>query len=491
MKNFFSRHWFLILVIFAGAFLRVLYTQFQLDPLINDNAKNAWEASRFFNDFNWQTILKIPSHLEIFSWAILFQVFGQNTFSYNLLSIIQYFIFAIFFFLTIQKFSNYKIAFLASLLIAFAPPFFIFNSLMWSGHFRGVMFAWIIFYLFSLLWEKWNFKLFLFLILFSGFATALGKIVPGLALLASVILLFFQQRKNFSVMARSCLDRNWKILFSLVFVFAIGFLLFYDFTSPRELVVYQSLAQTNFYNLNLFFFKKFIRIIEVSFLYLGNTQSYNLFFGWQNGIAKIIYIAVFSAATLFWFIFHFKKWREKDFVLVIFLIFFTFAFAFFNLSHGITRYYLPFLPIFIYFLADVLARLRAACFVFCFLFLSFSLFNNLHFYHSYYQPIYQIIDFAETNKIENIFTDYHKQFALIFYSDEKIAASSLFLTPDKIGKDWDKKVEDAKEISYLFDGENKSFEDLLTNEKIIFQKQGFDNYILYYHLSRRFPPSRL
>lgn len=479
--NFLRRHWLLILVIFAGAFLRVLYAQFQLDPLINDNAKNAWEASRFFDNFNWQTILKIPSHLETFSWAILFQIFGENSFTYNFLSIIQYFIFAIFFFLTIQKFSNYKIAFLASLLIAFAPPIFIFNSLMWSGHFRGVMFTWIIFYLFSLLWEKWNFKLFFFLIFFGGLATALAKMIPGLAFLASAILLFFHHRKKF----------NWKILFSLIFFFTIVFLFFLDFWTLREKAIYQSFAASSFYNFNLFFFKKFIRIIEVSFLYLSNTQSYNLFFGWQNNIARIIYIIVFAPAVFFWFIFHFKKWREKDFVLLIFLIFFTLVFAFFNISHGVTRYYLPILPIFVYFLVDVLARLRAVCFIFCFLFLSFSLFNNLHFYRSYYAPIYQIINFAETNKIENIFTDYHKQFALIFYSGEKIAASSLFLTPDRIGKEWDAKVENAEKISYLFNGENECFENLLANEKIIFQKQKFGNFILYYHLSRRFPPSGL
>lgn len=488
MKHFFSRYRIICLIIFAGAFLRLLYVLYPLNPLFNDNAKNAWEATHFFDQFGWQTILKIPSHLEIFFLTLSFKSFGANTFSYFLFSIFQYLVFAVIFFLTIRNFSNQKTAFLATVFLSFAPPLFIFNSLMWSGHFRGVLFSWFLFYLFSLFSRRESLKMFLIFTFFGGVSIAVGKLTPALSFLVCLIFLLLKKRNIFSFK-----NLIWGLCF-----FTLGIILFFDFSLAREPVIYGSLANANFYNFNFFFLKKLARVAEVSFFVWSKNNSYNLFFGMQNQFSHFIYLFIFLFSTLIFGINFLKKKNQFDFILIVYLISFCLIFAFVNLSHGITRYYLPVLPVLIYFWAKAMVYLLNlknnfikffAVLLIIFTF-SFSLFDNLHFYKSSYQPFFDIIDFSEKNDINAIFTDYFLQFALIFYSQEKISASSPIIPDVYKGSIWDEKVKNAEEISFLTEGDDCLLEKYLSEKKIGFRKKKFNSLTFYYQLSSRLSPSQ-
>lgn len=485
-----KNNWLVSIIILAGTILRIGYSQIQLNPLINDNAKNAWEATHFFDNLSLKTLLGTPAHLEIFSWAVLFKIFGSNTFAYNLLCIIQYIILSIFFYLVIKKIASKKVALCSSFLLAFSPPIFTLNNVFWSGHSRSAMFCWIIFYLIYLIWERPTTKRFLLLGFLSGLAIAIGKLTPAFALVSSFIALILKDRKIF-----------WKrefFIFPVIFI--ITFLVFFNFERPAEAWVYNSFGKMIFNNLNFSFFEKFIRIVRISFTIAGATSTYQLKAGFQSDLIKIIYGFMFFLPIPFWLYRNRKiifKAPSQILVFPIFLFLFFFSFALTGIGVA-SRYYLPVIPFYIYFLSDGLVKLiesnikKLKIFGFSAMFciFSFSIANNLHFYPSAYKGIFELIKFANQNNIKAIFTGYHEQFAIVFYSQETIAASSAVDPIVYSGSKFDEIVKNYPSISYLLeDRQSLVFKECLTKQKITYRQRNFERFILYYSLSRRLLPS--
>lgn len=478
------------IIIFAGAILRIGYSQIQLNPLINDNAKCAWIATHFFDNFTFKTLLEIPTHFEFFTWAVLFKIFGNNTFAYNFLGIIQYIILGIFFYLVIKKIACQKVALVSSFLLAFSPPIFTLNNVFWSGHSRGVMLSWIIFYLICLIWEEPTTKRFLILGFLSGFSVAIGKVNPAFALGSSFIVLILKDKTIFR-------KRGFYIFF---IIFLISFLVFFNFHQPAEAWFYNSLNKMNFYNLNFEFFKKFIRIVRISFTIAGVNSTYQLKVGLQNDLTKIIYGFIFSLSFVFWLYVNRKIIFKSPSRLLIFpLYLFVFLSVYALIGIGVaTRYFLYVIPCYIYFLSDCLVKLiesntkklkifgfSAMSFIF-----GFSVANNLHFYPSAYRGIFELIEFAKQNNIKAIFTNYNMQFSVVFYSQETVAASSPNDPVVYSGSKLDEIVNNSPSISYLFEDEQPLFfKECLTRQKITYRQRDFDRLTLYYSLSRKMLPS--
>ncbi len=489
-KNFIINNRLILIIILAGAILRIGYSQLQLNPLINDSAMNAWEASHFFDNFSLKTLLEIPAHLEIFTWAVLFKIFGNNTFAYNSLGIIQY-ILSIFFYLVIKKIAGKKVALVSSFLLAFSPPIFTLNSVFWSGHSRGVMLSWIIFYLTYLICEKPTTKRFILLGLLSGFSVATAYNSPlSFALVSSLIVLILKDRKII-------LKREF---FIFVIIFLISFLVFFDFKQATEALGYSPVNKTNFYNFNFSFFKNFIRIVRISFTVAGVTSTYQLKVGFQNGLIKIIYGLMFFIPIPFWLYRNGKIIFKFPFGLLIFplnLFIFYSIYAFTGAGVA-TRYFLYVIPCYIYFLSDGLVKLvesnikklKILGFSAMFFIFAFSIADNLNFYPSAYGGIFELIKFAKQNNIKAIFTNYHMQFPIVFYSQETIAASSGSEPAVYFGSKFDEIVKNSPLISYLFeDDKSLFFEECLTRKKIAYKQITFGRLILYYSLSRKILPS--
>ena len=491
MKEGIKKHCLIIAIILMGVALRIGYSQVQLNPLINDNAKNAWEATRFLDNPGLKTLFNVPGHLELFSFALLFKVLGNNALAYNLLGIIQYIILSVFFSLVIKKVSGLKAALVASFLFAFSPPVFALNSVFWSGHSRSAMFTWIIFYLFCLLWEKTTVKRFLVLACLGGISLTTAQITQpiAIALATSLTLLFLKDRKSF---AR-------REFFVFLIVFTVSFLIFLYFNRAFDSWVYKSIGKREFFNLNLDFFKRFVHLLRVSFTIAGVNSTYQLKVGFQNELTKIIYGLIFSLPVPFWLFMNRKvifKVPPQMLVFPLYLLVFFSVYALTRFSVA-TRYYLTVIPFYIYFLSDCLVKLtesnikRIKILGFCAFFsiFSFSVANNLHFYPSAYKGIFELIRFAKQNNIRAIFTNYHMQFALVFYSHGTIAASSPFHPLINPGGELDATVRNAPSISYLFEGKVSSlFEECLKEKKVAYQQRNFDRLALYYGLSKRLVP---
>lgn len=477
-------------MVLAGAMLRIGYSQIQLNPLINDNAKSAWEAGRFIDNFGFKTLLNIPTHLEPFSWALLFKIFGSNTFAFNFLGIIQYAILSIFFYLAIEKISGKRVALASVSLLAFSPPIFTLNSIFWSGHSRGAMLTWIIFYLFCLIWEEPARKRFLILGLLGGFSTANIAVTPLFALLAPFIALILKDRK---ILRKSD--------FYIFFVFFIlSFALFYNFSPIARAPIYDWLGKIDFYNLDIGFFKKLAQTARISLTIAGVNSTYQLKVGFQSGLTKVIYGLIFSLAALFWLYDNRKiifkaPSRELIFPSYLFLFFSSAALTKIGVA---TRYYLPVITIYIYFLSYALVKLaehnirKLKIFSLSAMFsiFAFSIANNLNFYSSPYKGVFKFIEFAEQNNIKAVFTNYNMQFAVAFYSRGAIAASS---PPDPVinqASELDAIVQNSSLPSYLLEGkESRFFENCLTKRGVTYKKKDFDGLILYYSLSRHLLPA--
>lgn len=477
-------NWLILLVILGGIILRLGYSANQLSVLFNDNAKNAWEAAHFLDNFDWLTLLKIPPHFEIFIWSVLFKIFGPTAFAYNLLGIIQFVFLAIFYYLCLQKISGKKVALIATFLLAFSPPIFALDNLFFSGHSRGVMFTWLIIYLFFLIWEQSSLKRYLLLGFWGGVAVATSKLTPLIAIVSGFITFFLKDREFY---------KSKKFL-PFLLVLMVSFLLFFNLEQLQA----KSLYREGISHFNPHFLLKSFYVAKSSLFVWGANVTYYMRIGLQNKLPKIIYGLHFLIIIPLWFLLH-RKDFQKVMVFPLFLLIFTTAFAVISAAWAISRYYLQFIPIYIYFLSEVLIKAIEAgrkkykipAGVLLFLFCCFSVFNNLHFYPSPYQDIFKVIKFAKDNDIKAIYTDYHMQFALVFHSQETIAAASGVDQVVYAGSIFDKIVENAPSVSYLYDSVSERLEQYLAQAKISYQRRNFGRLALYYNLSPRLAPNQL
>jgi hypothetical protein len=123
------------------------------------------------------------------------------------------------------------------------------------------------------------------------------------------------------------------------------------------------------------------------------------------------------------------------------------------------------------------------------LFFIFCLINNLHFFASPYRELIEVINFADSRKISSIYTDYNMQYALVFYSQGRITASSP-ISEIYRGTFLDNIVERAPDIAYLFENRQDGFEKYLKGHCIKYEARNFGSRVFYYDLSERFPPSK-
>jgi hypothetical protein len=319
-----------------------------------------------------------------------------------------------------------------------------------------------------------------------GVACVIGKTIPVIALFSCAIILFWFDNSFW---------RSKKILLFLL-IFSASFLLFFNFESPPELLFYNSLAQHNLYNFNLHFFRKLFYIFKSSLFVPGTNLTYFMKIGFQNKLPKIIYGAFFLSSIIFWI--YIRRAEFKKFIIFpLYLLIFFIVFALSPASERISRYYLSVMPVYLFFFSDILVfmaeRMGGLCKITAVavatLFFGFTLLNNLHFYPSPYKEIFKVIEFAKDSNIKAIYTDYNLQFALVFHSKEAIAASSKVCLI-YAGSVFDNIVENAPEISYLWEGPiNKNFEGYLEKRQIRFFRRDFGRLALYYNLSQRLAPS--